>query len=344
MEQEILSWVKLIPSKTKEISFMINREFGIICQTVTDGYDYTIYRHSNGNTYIIDDGVYDNPEITINQALEELLEESFVPTKNKGEITLTNYTYTKRFLDSLKKQFSDYLQTVTQSSAKSISIRIGTRTIVECIKIDTGYRYIISIEVSKTPITINHNLVAIVADGVCGTTDITFADAFQLVFDTVPVFSDIKTNRPMYEIVNQINDLANDLELSGFNDDTKYVETPFLYLDDQCGVYVDNSSTKSVIKIHYEIPDDKSGFITWVNDEEFGELLETTFHIGKMKAVDIADMNSISIEGKLLLSAVAGALIQHLIESNADLPKAFAGGTFWITTTELKGRIQYANL
>lgn len=344
MEQEILSWVKSIPSKTKEISFMINREFGVMCQTVTDGYDYTIYRHSNGNTYIIADGVYDNPEITINQALEELLEESFGPIKSKSEITLNNYAYTKRTLDCLKRQFSDYLQTMTQSSAKSISIRIGTRTTVACIKVDTGYRYIISIEVSKTPTTFNHNLVAIVADGICGTTDITFADAFQLVFDTVSIFSDIKTNRPMHEIVNQINDLANNLELSGFNDDTKYVETPFLYLDDQCGVYVDNDPAKSVTKIHYEIPDDKSGFITWISDEEFGELLETTFHIGKMKAADIADMNGVSIEGKILLSAVAGALIQHLIDTNVDLPKAFAGGTFWITTTELKGRIQYANL
>lgn len=74
------------------------------------------------------------------------------------------------------------------------------------------------------------------------------------------------------------------------------------------------------------------GSIEWVVDEDFSELLGKEFPIGKMHAVDVMALPDLSITSKVLLSAVAGALIQYLIDFSFNLPRAFEVGVFSIET------------
>lgn len=57
-----------------------------------------------------------------------------------------------------------------------------------------------------------------------------------------------------------------------------------------------------------------NGSIQWAASEDFRELLGRVIPLSVTKATDIAGRLDISITSKILLSAVAGAVIQHLID------------------------------
>lgn len=87
-------------------------------------------------------------------------------------------------------------------------------------------------------------------------------------------------------------------------------------------------------RINYRIPNIPDGSIPWLANECFIELVGKEFHIGKVKAVDIVEMKDLSIESMILLSAVAGALIQHLYDKHANMSNVFEYGKFSIELTE----------
>lgn len=70
-------------------------------------------------------------------------------------------------------------------------------------------------------------------------------------------------------------------------------------------------------EIKYEVGE-VTGEIEWVASEYFGELKGRKFDLGKMEAVEIARLEDLSEVGKLLLSAVAGAIIQHLLDAGVE--------------------------
>lgn len=53
----------------------------------------------------------------------------------------------------------------------------------------------------------------------------------------------------------------------------------------------------------------------WAADEDFTNLIDTAFDLFKMKAADIIQMKELSEYDKILLSAVAGAAFQYIIDS-----------------------------
>lgn len=74
-----------------------------------------------------------------------------------------------------------------------------------------------------------------------------------------------------------------------------------------------------------------TGEIVWAASEYFGELANQTYSLGEMEAVKIDQMPTLSPVAKLLLSAVAGAIIQHLLDQNVPAEQIFSSGTFQIT-------------
>lgn len=74
-----------------------------------------------------------------------------------------------------------------------------------------------------------------------------------------------------------------------------------------------------------------TGEIVWAASEYFGELAGQTYNLGEMEAVKIDQMPALSPVAKLLLSAVAGAVIQHLLDQNLPAEQIFSSGTFQIT-------------
>ncbi len=73
-----------------------------------------------------------------------------------------------------------------------------------------------------------------------------------------------------------------------------------------------------------------TGEITWAASEYFGELAGKTYSLGQMEATQIAPLADLSLTAKLLLSAVAGALIQHLLDQGIPATEIFQTGTFTI--------------
>ncbi|MCM1220362.1 MAG: hypothetical protein NC548_38350 [Lachnospiraceae bacterium] len=72
----------------------------------------------------------------------------------------------------------------------------------------------------------------------------------------------------------------------------------------------------------------------WNADEDFSELLGYDFRLDNTKAVDIDAMDNLSNQSKILLSAVAGACIQHIIDTlPAHIPTitVFETGMLWIS-------------
>ena len=82
-----------------------------------------------------------------------------------------------------------------------------------------------------------------------------------------------------------------------------------------------------VIKI---IVDDKEYQIEWNISEHFDELKERKFMLNEMAADQIVKIDDMSETAKLLLSAVAGAVIQHLIDKNYKIESIFENGYFII--------------
>lgn len=69
--------------------------------------------------------------------------------------------------------------------------------------------------------------------------------------------------------------------------------------------------------IEYTI-DNTNGEIVWSASEFFDELRGTTFDLGKMEAVEIEKIDSLSTRAKILLSVVAGAVIQRLLDQGYE--------------------------
>ena len=80
-------------------------------------------------------------------------------------------------------------------------------------------------------------------------------------------------------------------------------------------------------KIEYMVENEK-GCILWAVSEHFTELMGKTYNLKDMEAIKIEKINNLSITAKILLSAVAGAIIQHLVDKSIDIDKIFSYGTF----------------
>lgn len=80
-----------------------------------------------------------------------------------------------------------------------------------------------------------------------------------------------------------------------------------------------------------EIKVDNNNYrIEWALSEHFDELKGKEYRINQMAADQIETINNLSITAKLLLSAVAGAVIQHLIDKKCPIDKIFEYGIFTI--------------
>lgn len=66
--------------------------------------------------------------------------------------------------------------------------------------------------------------------------------------------------------------------------------------------------------------------IEWALSEHFGELKGKTYTLNNVAADQIELIEDLSITAKILLSAVAGAAIQHLIDNNCPIDKIFKEG------------------
>ena len=66
--------------------------------------------------------------------------------------------------------------------------------------------------------------------------------------------------------------------------------------------------------------------IEWALSEHFDELKGKKFMLNKMAADQIEKINDLSETAKILLSAVAGAAIKHLIDNNCKVDSIFEKG------------------
>lgn len=76
------------------------------------------------------------------------------------------------------------------------------------------------------------------------------------------------------------------------------------------------------------IVEDKKYQIEWALSEYFGELKGKKFMLNKMASDQIIMINNLSDTAKILLSAVAGAVIQYLIDNNCKIDNIFENGYF----------------
>lgn len=76
------------------------------------------------------------------------------------------------------------------------------------------------------------------------------------------------------------------------------------------------------------IVENKNYQIEWALSEHFDELKGKKFILNKMAAEQIEMINDLSDTAKILLSAVAGAVIQHLIDNNCQIDNIFENGYF----------------
>ena len=78
------------------------------------------------------------------------------------------------------------------------------------------------------------------------------------------------------------------------------------------------------------IVENKKYQIEWALSEYFDELKGMKFMLNQMAADQIIMINNLSMTAKILLSAVAGAVIQHLIDNNCKVDNIFENGYFII--------------
>ena len=76
--------------------------------------------------------------------------------------------------------------------------------------------------------------------------------------------------------------------------------------------------------------DNKKYQIEWNLSEHFDELKEKKFMLNEMAADQIVKINNLSETAKILLSAVAGAVIQYLLDNNCPVNSKFEKGYFII--------------
>ena len=74
----------------------------------------------------------------------------------------------------------------------------------------------------------------------------------------------------------------------------------------------------------------KSYQIEWALSEYFDELKGMKFRLNRVAADQIIMINNLSVTAKILLSAVAGAVIQYLIDNNENIDNIFSNGYFVI--------------
>lgn len=74
--------------------------------------------------------------------------------------------------------------------------------------------------------------------------------------------------------------------------------------------------------------EDKKYQIEWALSEYFDELKGKKFMCNEVAADQIIMMNNLSETAKILLSAVAGAVIQHLIDKDCPIDSIFKNGYF----------------
>ena len=74
--------------------------------------------------------------------------------------------------------------------------------------------------------------------------------------------------------------------------------------------------------------DEKQFQIEWNLSEHFDELKGMKFMLNEMAADQIVNINNMSETAKILLSAVAGAVIQYLMDNNVSLDSIFGNGFF----------------
>jgi hypothetical protein len=70
--------------------------------------------------------------------------------------------------------------------------------------------------------------------------------------------------------------------------------------------------------------------IEWALSEHFNELKGKKYELNQMAADQIETIDNLSITAKILLSAVAGAVIQHLLDNNCQINSIFKNGYFII--------------
>lgn len=70
--------------------------------------------------------------------------------------------------------------------------------------------------------------------------------------------------------------------------------------------------------------------IEWALSEYFDELKGMSFKLNEVAADQIVMINYLSETAKILLSAVAGAVIQYLIDNNCNIDSIFKNGYFVI--------------
>ena len=82
-----------------------------------------------------------------------------------------------------------------------------------------------------------------------------------------------------------------------------------------------------IIEIFLE---DEKYQIEWALSEYFGELKGMKFNLNEVAAEQIVMIDNLSEIAKILLSAVAGAVIQHLIDNGCQIDRIFKKGYFII--------------
>ena len=68
--------------------------------------------------------------------------------------------------------------------------------------------------------------------------------------------------------------------------------------------------------------------IEWAISEHFGELKEKKYMFSEVAADQIVKITDLSETAKILLSAVAGASIQYLMDNGVDVASIFSDGYF----------------
>ncbi|MBR2247828.1 MAG: hypothetical protein IKN74_01315 [Clostridia bacterium] len=76
------------------------------------------------------------------------------------------------------------------------------------------------------------------------------------------------------------------------------------------------------------VVDDKNYQIEWALSEYFDELKGKKFNLNEVAADQIIQIKDLSETAKILLSAVAGAVIQHLIDNKCEIDSIFKNGYF----------------
>ena len=93
---------------------------------------------------------------------------------------------------------------------------------------------------------------------------------------------------------------------------------------------LDYKKEKSMLQNIEIYVDNKEYQIEWNLSEHFAELKGMKFMLNEMAADQIVKINNISETAKILLSAVAGAVIQYLLDNNCPVNSIFEKGYFII--------------